>query len=177
MDRVAGRVLPGYVDLAARPALAECLEGGEQPRVDHVLERSERETSIEALLDSRCVHLRCRGQEPLHVGDRVGLVETVGGLRTDHLVQNGRDRPAANRVGGLRRRPAVVHEPAHGRDGRQGLLVVEAVPRLVPVRYDDAVAPLPGAQRRLGYTGESGSLLDRVHGLYRLVPAEPCANP
>ncbi len=176
MDRVAGRVLPRDVDLPACPALAERLEGGEEPGVDDVLERSEREPAVEALLDARCVHPCCRGQEQLHVGDRVRLVATVGGLTADCLVHGGGDRPAANRVRGLRRRPAVVHEPAHGRDGRQGLLVVHAVARVVAVRDDDAVAPLPGAQRRLGDAGESGSLLDRVHGLYRLVASSTCTN-
>jgi hypothetical protein len=51
MDRAAGCVLPGDVDLVARPALTERLEGRKEPRVDRMLERTGRETGIQTLLD------------------------------------------------------------------------------------------------------------------------------
>ena len=52
-------------------------------------------------------------------------------------------------------------------------LVVDAVPRPVSSRNDDAVAPLPGTQRRHRNTGQPSGRCDRVHSMYRLPPAHP----
>ncbi len=151
MDRVAGRMLSREVDLAARPPLAECLEGGEQPRVDHLLERSERKTSIKALLDSRSVHLRSRGQEPLHV------VTALGWRRPSEP----HDRPPRPGQRGLSRcEPRRQPLPATSRRPRAGAW---SRPPPGPPRRRRATPTRSGAVRRRRSASPRRAETPRIH--------------
>ena len=123
MDCMAGGMFTRDVDLSTGPPLAERLEGGEQPRVDDVLERAEGEAFIEALLHARGVQ-PCAAEATNRCMWVTALPRSArSGLASGYFVRSlGGTLPAAHRSGSRRRRPTSVDEPAHGGDRGTGSL-------------------------------------------------------
>ena len=150
-----------------RPLIPDPLEHRHQPVVDDVLEGAEREAGIEHRRRRRAVEALGGADECLRVlrlDPGAGRALGRGAAVAAALAGVARGEPVECLGGGLPRRPAFVDKGIHDRERPHVVRSVEPVAAVGALRADDAVAALPGAERRDADAGQLGGSLDGVHG-------------
>lgn len=145
-----GEVLLGHGELALVPEVADLSQGGREDPLEDLLGAADEERAADLLLDALGVEVAHRREQG---------VERHGG-RAGELARRGRRRGGlplavdAHQLRGLGDGHAAAAEVAQALELHHVDVAVEAVRRGGAGGGRDAVAPLPGAQRRRRHAGQ-----------------------